>query len=73
VQYIESDIPTYFALARQYTICDHFFSEVAGPSTPSHLMLIAADSPVIDNPPFSSSPANLYDLRSFPSRCKRPD
>jgi len=67
VQYIESDIPTYFALARQYTICDHFFSEVAGPSTPSHLMMmIAADSPVIDNPPFSSSPANLYDLRSFP-------
>jgi phospholipase C len=66
VQYTESDIPTYFALARQYTLCDHFFSEVAGPSTPSHLMLIAADSPVIDNPPFSSSPANLYDLRSFP-------
>lgn len=66
VQYTESDIPTYFALARQYTLCDHFFSEVAGPSTPSHLMLITADSPVIDNPPFSSSPANLYDLRSFP-------
>ena len=66
VQYSEADIPTYFALARQYTICDHFFSEVAGPSTPSHLMLITADSPVINNPPFSSSPTNLYDLKSFP-------
>jgi phospholipase C len=66
VQYTEADIPTYFALARQYTICDHFFSEVAGPSTPSHLMLITADSPVINNPPFSSSPTNLYDLKSFP-------
>jgi phospholipase C len=31
VQYSEADIPTYFALARQYTLCDHFFSEVAGP------------------------------------------
>jgi phospholipase C len=66
VQYSETDIPTYFALARQYTICDHFFSEVAGPSTPGHLMLIAADSPVINNPPFSSTPKNLYDLKSFP-------
>ena len=44
VQYSEADIPDYFALARQYTLCDHFFSEVAGPSTPSHLMLITADS-----------------------------
>src|ERR1700693_989895 len=66
VQYSEADIPDYFALARQYTLCDHFFSEVAGPSTPSHLMLIAADSPVINNPPFSSTPKNLYDLKSFP-------
>ena len=66
VQYSEADIPDYFALARQYTLCDHFFSEVAGPSTPSHLMLITADSPVINNPPFSATPKNLYDLKSFP-------
>jgi len=66
VQYSKKDIPTYFALAEQYTLCDHFFSEVAGPSTPSHLMLITADSPVINNPPFSNSPTNLYDLKSFP-------
>src|SRR5260370_2178196 len=66
VQSSEADIPDYFALARQYTLCDHSFSEVAGPSTPSHLMLITADSPVINNPPFSSTPKNLYDLKSFP-------
>src|SRR5258708_16520512 len=29
-------------------------------------MLIAADSPVINNPPFSNSPTNLYDLKSLP-------
>jgi hypothetical protein len=51
--------PGYFALARQYTLCDQFFSELAGPSTPSHLMLTTADSPVINNPPFSSTPKNF--------------
>ena len=51
VQYSENDIPAYFALARQYTLCDNYFSEVAGPSTPNHLMLICADSPVINPPP----------------------
>ncbi|HKS59826.1 MAG TPA: alkaline phosphatase family protein, partial [Thermoplasmata archaeon] len=35
---------------------------VAGPSTPNHLMLITADSPVIDNP--SGTPS--YDLPSLP-------
>jgi len=71
VQYTDADIPTYFELAKQYTLCDRFFSEVAGPSTPSHLMLITADSPVIDNPPFSSSPTNLYKLKSFPLALQR--
>ena len=49
-QFVEADIPAYFSYARQFTICDQYFTEVAGPSTPNHLMLIAADSPFIDNP-----------------------
>lgn len=49
--YKESDIPAYFAYARQFTLCDNYFTAVAGPSTPNHLMLITADSPLIDNPP----------------------
>ncbi len=49
-QFVEADIPAYFAYARQFTLCDSYFTEVAGPSTPNHLMLIAADSPFIDNP-----------------------
>lgn len=49
-QYYESDIPNYFALAKQFTLCDNYFTDVAGPSTPNHLMAIAADSPVINNP-----------------------
>jgi phospholipase C len=49
-QFVEADIPAYFAYARQFTLCDRYFTDVAGPSTPNHLMLIAAESPFIDNP-----------------------
>ena len=62
-QFLESDIPTYFAYARQFTLCDNYFTDVAGPSTPNHLMLLTAGSPVIDNP--SGNP--VYDLPSLPS------
>ena len=44
-QFVEQDIPAYFAYARQFTLCDNYFTDVAGPSTPNHLMLITADSP----------------------------
>ncbi len=63
-QFLEADITHYFAYARQFTLCDHYFTDVAGPSTPNHLMLVTADSPVIDNPP--SSPARQYQLPSLP-------
>jgi phospholipase C len=49
-QFVEADIPPYFSYARQFTLCDRYFTDVAGPSTPNHLMLVAADSPFIDNP-----------------------
>jgi phospholipase C len=49
LQYKETDIPAYFSYARQFTLCDNYFTEVASQSEPNHLMLIAADSPVIDN------------------------
>jgi phospholipase C len=62
-QFLESDIPAYFAYARQFTVCDNYFTDVAGPSTPNHLMLLTADSPVIDNP--SGKP--VYDLPSLPA------
>src|SRR6266704_6288357 len=49
-QFVEQDIPAYFAYARQFTLCDRYFTDVAGPSTPNHLMVMAAASPFIDNP-----------------------
>ncbi len=48
-QYTAQDIPAYWAYAQQYTLCDNYFTDVASQSEPNHLMLIAADSPVIDN------------------------
>ena len=49
LQYSEKDIPSYFSFARQFTLCDNYFTEVASQSEPNHLMLIAAASPIIDN------------------------
>jgi phospholipase C len=68
-QFIKKDIPAYFDYARQYALCDNYFTDVAGPSTPNHLMLIAADSPIIDNPHHYRSPvsAPLFDIPSLPA------
>ena len=67
-QFVEQDIPAYFAYARQFTLCDNYFTDVTGPSTPNHLMLITADSPIIVNPPRYRLPvgASLFKLPSLP-------
>jgi phospholipase C len=50
-QYHESDIPNYWRYASTYTLDDHFFSTIMGPSYPNHLVLIAAGSHnTVDNP-----------------------
>src|SRR6266480_4399662 len=65
-QFVEQDIPSYFAYARQYVLCDNYFTDVAGPSTPNHMMLIGADSPLIDNTPHYRTPQTPYALASLP-------
>ena len=64
-QYHQADIATYWAYAQQFTLCDHFFTDVASDSTPNHLMLIAAASPVINNPSSGSTPS--FNLPSLPA------
>lgn len=50
-QYLPSDIPNLWSYARHFTLTDHFFSTVAGPSFPNHLALLAATSNnVVDDP-----------------------
>jgi len=45
----QSDIPNYWRLASTYTLDDHFFSTVNGPSFPNHLVTVAAQSANTDN------------------------
>lgn len=72
-QYQKKDIPGYFSLASQFTLCDRYFTDVAGPSTPNHLMAIAADSPVINNP-HHADPAAFqppFDIPSLPESLQK--
>jgi phospholipase C len=71
VQFQQKNIPRYWSYASQFTLCDNYFTDVAGPSTPNHLMLIMADSPLIDNPTpsYRTNPGPpLYDQPSLPSQ-----
>jgi phospholipase C len=69
VRYGEAEQFGYWRLAREFTLCDHYFSEVAGPSTPNHLMLICADTPPINNPAhqYRPRPGNALKLPSLPA------
>jgi phospholipase C len=50
-QYFESDIPNYWKYARAYTLDDHFFATIIGPSFPNHLVTVAGTSGnTVDNP-----------------------
>jgi phospholipase C len=50
-QYLEEDLPGYWAYARAYGLADHFFANVLGPSFPGHAFLIAAQAAwALDNP-----------------------
>ena len=41
-QYWPSDIPGYWEYAKKFTLADHFFSTILGPSFPNHLVTIAS-------------------------------
>jgi phospholipase C len=51
-QYVESDIPNYWAYAKAFTLGDHFFANVLGPSFPGHTFVLAAQAGwAYGNPP----------------------
>jgi phospholipase C len=52
-QYLESDIPNYFAYARNFVLADAFFSSLEGPSFPNHLYTVGAQSNRAINNPLS--------------------
>ncbi len=43
--YAESQIPNYWAYARNFVLFDHFFSTLAGPSSPGHFAVITGQTP----------------------------
>jgi phospholipase C len=50
-QYLQADIPNYWSYAKTFTLADHFFANVLGPSFPGHLMVLAAQAGwATDNP-----------------------
>jgi phospholipase C len=50
-EYRQQEIPNYWAYARAFTLDDHFFSTIMGPSFPNHLVSVAATSGnTTDNP-----------------------
>jgi phospholipase C len=51
-QYLQSDIPNYWAYAQSFTLGDNFFANVLGPSLPGHMFTVAAQAGwATDNPP----------------------
>ncbi len=58
-QLYQSDIPNYWTYARDFTLTDEFFSEIAGPTFPNHLFTIAAnDNNVMTSPGVGAPPNN---------------
>ena len=67
--YTEADAPNYWKVARAFTLCDRFFSDVRGPSHPNYLMLMAAQSPIVNTPrPTDLCPDFCLDIPALPNR-----
>ena len=66
--YSDTDIGAYWSYAREYTLCDNYFTDVASQSEPNHLYTFAAHSPIIDNASKSRTyqPQPPYDLYTLP-------
>ncbi len=62
-------VAVYHDIAKHFTLCARFFSEVRGPSYPNHLMLVAAQAPKNDDPNDPpkkwTCPKHCYDIPTF--------
>ena len=67
--YTEADAPNYWRVARTFTLCDNYFSDIRGPSYPNYLMMIAGQSPLVEAAlPTDICPAFCLDLPALPHR-----
>ena len=71
-QYDNSDIPAYYRYAHEFAYADRYFTDVRGPSWPNDMMMTAAQSPLVDNPPPPLStwvcPVTCYDFLTIGDR-----
>lgn len=71
VHYPEARIPAYWTYAREFVLCDHFFTTTLSCSFPSYLALWTAQSPAYGNPaPASCQSNNCPTLES--AGCRSP-
>ena len=64
-QYEQSDIPNFWSYAQHYTLGDHMYSSMVGPTFPNHLYSVAAQSGgVVTNP--QNNPALAWGCDSSP-------
>lgn len=67
--YTEATAPNYWKVARAFSLCDQYYTDVRGPSHPNFLMLVAAQSPIINTPfPDNQCPAFCLDLPTIADR-----
>jgi phospholipase C len=70
--FTRDDIPIHFDLADAFTICDHYFCSVLGPTDPNRLYWISGTidpdghngGPLLQTP--LSVPSNVYSWRTYP-------
>ncbi len=70
--YTRADLPVHFALADAFTVCDHYFCSVLGPTDPNRLYWISATidpdgnngGPLLETP--TLVPKNQYSWKTYP-------
>jgi phospholipase C len=64
--YLEQDIPSYFRYAREFTLGDHYFGEARSSSHPNYFMLMAGQTPTLDN--VEEEPPGRFNLPTIADR-----
>ena len=59
--YGERDIPFYAALGRNYTVCDHYFASILGPTFANRMFLLAAQTDRLTDSIALSSLPTIFD------------
>ena len=62
--FAEGTLPVLTTLAKEFVLCDHWFSAMAGPTEPNRMFAHAATSGVWDNSPTNSDYAEIFGAKA---------